>query len=196
MVPSDGGWRGDEYRLQVEAAAEAGLQKGEVELQLLTQGFSGGITVDDPLDNAIVARGRTVLRKKELDKSLLPALRYLGIPREAVDSRVHDGNFEIRIARAVAEAGGPALGAARTALQIWIGAGLLGLAAYAFLPSFAAAIVWGVGLVLGGLQLRRGLATGRAMLAARLAIGLAMMSHEEKLILPPAESEPPTGAGQ
>ena len=50
-----------------------------------------------------------------------------------------------------------------------------------------AAILWGVGLILGAWQLRRGLASGRAMLAARLAIALGMLAAEEQLILPPAE---------
>lgn len=140
-----------------------------------------------------MARGRTVLKKRELDKSLVPALRYLGIPRDSVGTRVHDGTFEVRIARTVAESHRPALGAARTALRLWIGFGLAGLAAYFWVPGFAAAILWGLGLTLGGLQLRRGLATGRSMLAARVAIGLAMISQEDKLILPPAE---PQGAGE
>jgi hypothetical protein len=178
----------------VESAAEAGLQKNDVALELLTQGFSAGITIDDPLDGAIVARGRTVLKKKELDRSLLPALRYLGIPKDSVGTRVHDGAFEVRIARTVAESHRPALGAAHTTLRIWIGFGLLGLAAYFWLPPFTAAIFWGLGLALGGMNLRRGLATGRSMLAARVAIGLAMISQEEKLILPPAEPEGGAGA--
>jgi hypothetical protein len=183
-----GTWRGDEHQLQVEAAAEAGLVKSEAELESFTQGFSGGITVEDPADGAIVAHGRTVLSTQQLRKNLLPALRYLGIPKDAVAVRVHDGKFELRIAKRVAESANPVLAAGKLALQVWIGFGLLGLAAYNLVAPFVAAIVWGVGLALGGWQLRRGLATGRAMLAARLAIGLAMIAQEDKLILPPAES--------
>lgn len=147
------------------------------------------MTIEDPLDGAIVARGRTVLGKRELDRSLLPALRYLGIPKDSVATRVHDGTFEVRIARTAAESHSPALGAAHVALRIWIGFGLAGLAAYFWLPQFMAAIFWGLGLAIGGLRLRRGLATGRSMLAARVAIGLAMISQEEKLLLPPAEPQ-------
>ena len=48
--------------------------------------------------------------------------------------------------------------------------------------------VWGIGLMLGGWQLRQGMASGRAMLAGRLAIGLGMLAQEEKIILPPVDS--------
>ncbi len=183
-----GGWSGDEHKLQVQAASEAGLVASEAELESFTRGFSEGIAVEDPADGAIVARGRTVLSNEELAKNLLPALRYLGIPKDAVVTRVHDGTFELRIAKRVAESGNPAIAAGKLALQVWVGFGLLGLAAHQMIAPFVAAIIWGVGLLLGGWQLRRGLATGRAMLAARLAIGLAMIATEEKSILPPAES--------
>jgi hypothetical protein len=39
--------------------------------------------------------------------------------------------------------------------------------------------------MLGAWQLRRGLATGRAMLGARVAIALGMVAQAEKLVLPP-----------
>ena len=183
-----GGWSGDEHQLQVQAAGEAGLVASEAELESFTRGFSDGIAVEDPADGAIVARGRTVLTSKELSKNLLPALRYLGVPKDAVMTRVHDGKFELRIAKRVAESGNPAISAGKLALQVWVGFGLLGLAAHQLVAPFLAAIIWGIGLLLGGWQLRRGLATGRAMLAARLAIGLAMIAAEQKSILPPAES--------
>ncbi|MCX4244908.1 hypothetical protein [Paraliomyxa miuraensis] len=181
-------WRGDEHVLAVEAAAEAGLDRGDVELDLYTQGFSSGMTVDDPLDGAIVARGRTVLRERELLRSLRPALQYLGVPADAVKLRIHDGSFELRVSKHAAEASRPALDAGKQALKLWLGFGLLGLAGYQLLAPFVAAIVWSAGLLLGGWQLRRGMASGRAMLAGRLAIGLGMLAQEEKIILPPVDA--------
>lgn len=186
-------WRGDEHRLQVAAAAEAGLDRSKVEVDLYSQAFSHGMTVEDPYDGAIVARGRTVLGRKELFDTLRPTLHYLGVARDAVRIQVHDGSFELRIGRRAAEASSPALDSAKLALQLWIGFGLVGLAAYMFLPMGFAAIAWGVGLVVGGWQLRRGLASGRAMLGARLALALGMLAQEEKLILPPLQDE--TGDG-
>lgn len=182
-------WRGDEARLQIEAAAEAGLRPQTVELDLYTQGFSAGMTVDDPLDGAIVARGRTVLKQAELLRSLRPALEYLGVPRNAVALRIHDGNFELRVAKHAAEASRPALDSGKLALEVLVGFGLLGLVFHQLLlvPGVAG-IVWGVGLLLGAWQLRKGLASGRAMLAGRLAIGLGMLAQEEKIILPPLDA--------
>lgn len=181
-------WRGDDHRLQVDAAVEAGLPRGDVELELYAHGFSSGMTVDDPLDGAIVARGRTVLREAELRRSLRPALQYLGVPADAAKLRIHDGNFELRVAKHAAEASRPALDAGKQALKLWIGFGLLGLATHQLLMPAIAAVVWGLGLLLGGWQLRRGMASGRAMLAGRLAIGLGMLAQEEKIILPPLDA--------
>ena len=48
----------------------------------------------------------------------------------------------------------------------------------------AAAILWGAGLLYGSWELRRGMVSGRAMLGARLSLGLAMLAREEQLILP------------
>lgn len=180
-------WRGDEHRLQVQAANEAGLRGTDVEVDLYTRGFSEGMILEDEFDGAIVARGRTVLKDFELVKVLRPVLQYLGVPRDAIKLRVFDGSFELRVAKHAAEASRPSLDAGKTALQVWIGFGLLGLAAMQFLPSFVAAFIWSAGLLLGGWQLRRGLVTGRAMLSARLAVALGMLAHEEKLILPPAD---------
>ena len=47
------------------------------------------------------------------------------------------------------------------------------------------AIIWGLGLIAGGYVLRQGLISGRALLAARISLGLAMLAQEEQLILPP-----------
>lgn len=185
--PGDVAWRGDEHQLQVSAAKEAGLATSEVELELYTDGFKAGMIVEDPYDGAIVARGRTVLGRDELLKSLKPTLRFLSVHRDAVGVEVHDGEFELRIARSAADASSPALDAGWVALQVWLGAAMLGLAAYTMAPMAAAAIIWGVGLVVGGLQLRKGMASGRAMLSARLAMALGMLAQEQKLILPPSK---------
>ncbi len=181
-------WRGDEHVMQVEAAVEAGLSRGQVELDLYTSGFSGGMTIEDPLDSAIVARGRTVLREAELRRSLRPALQYLGVPNEAVALRVHDGSFELRVAKHAADASRPALESGKLALRVWLGAAILGLACYSLGVPALAGLAWGVGLLLGGWQLRRGMASGRAMLAGRLAIGLGMLAQAEKIILPPLDA--------
>jgi len=42
--------------------------------------------------------------------------------------------------------------------------------------------------LVGGWQLRRGMASGRAMLAGRLAVGLGMLAQAEKVILPPLDA--------
>ncbi len=178
-------WRGDEHQLQVQAADEAGLPVDEVALDLYTKGFSAGITMDDPLDGALVARGRTVLAKPELRATLQPVLRYLGVAPDLVDVEVVDGRFVMRIHKRATEGTKPVYEAGKLTLQVWVGFGLLGLAAGRYLPSFFSAIFWGIGLMLGAWQLRRGLATGRAMLGARVAIALGMVAQAEKLVLPP-----------
>jgi hypothetical protein len=196
-VPADGPatpralrrWRGDEHKLQLAAAAEAGLATDDVELELYTEGFTAGITLEDPFDGAIVARGRTVIKEPELLRSLRAPLVYLGVPRDAIKVRISDGRFELRVAKHAADSSRPSLDSAKLALQVWIGFGLLGLAAMQFLPSFVSALVWSAGLLLGAWQLRRGLVTGRAMLSARLALALAMLAKEEQLILPPATDD-------
>jgi hypothetical protein len=179
------GWRGDDHKLQLESAVEAGLPVDDAAVDLYTKGFSAGITIDDPADRAIVARGRTVLGADELRRSLRPALRFLGIAPELVEVAVLDGRFVMRIHQKAAEATKPLHEAGKLTLQLWIGFGMLGLAALRFMPEFVTAILWGVGLMLGGWQLRRGLASGRAMLAARMAIALALMAQQEQLVLPP-----------
>jgi hypothetical protein len=188
-------WRGDEHKLQVESAKEAGLPANEVELELFTEGFKAGMTLDDPADKAIVLRGRTVLKKAELKKSLLPVMSYLRVPMSDVAVQVHDGKFELRVAGNLAERAAPALDSAKVALKVWIGFGLVGfLAMQWFQP--AAAIIWGLGLILGGYVLRDGLVNGRSMLAGRLVLALGMLAQAEHLILPPAGDELEAGAGK
>jgi hypothetical protein len=60
----------------------------------------------------------------------------------------------------------------------------------------AAAIIWGLGLILGGYVLRDGLVNGRSMLAGRLVLALGMLAQAEHLILPPAGDELEAGAGK
>lgn len=180
-------WRGDDHVLEVEAAAEAGLARSEVELDLYTKGFSAGMSVEDSFDGAIVARGRTVLSEAQLRKSLRPMLQYLGATADAVKVRVHDGEFELRLAKHAAEASQPVITTGKLTLKLWLVVAVLGYAAYHLITPVAAAIVWGGGLMLGGWLMRRGVASGRAMLASRLALGLGMLAQEEKIILPPAE---------
>ncbi len=181
-------WRGDEHVVQVEAAVEAGLPRGEVELDLYTQGFSAGMTVEDSFDGAIVARGRTVLDEKQLRASLRPPLQYLGVTMDSVELRVHDGEFELRVAKAAAEAQKPALDSGKITLKLWFGFGLLGLTCYQLLAPALGGLLWGIGLLLGGWQLRQGMANGRMMLAGRMAIGLGMLAQEDKMILPPVNA--------
>lgn len=197
----DGGqpWRGDEHELRLAAAREAGLETEEtreLELELYTEGFKSGMVLDDPDDRALVFRGRTVLREKQLAKSLRPTLRFLSVPADQIAVRVHDGEFEVRVARQAADQAKPALDSAKIVLKLWIGAGLLGLLAYSLLElAWLAAILWGVGLVVGGWTLRQGMISGRALLAARMITSLAMLAQEEQLILPPSKPKPAREGG-
>ncbi len=186
-----GRWRGNEHAGALAAAEEAGLAKDETELELFLAGFKAGAILEDR-DGSVVLRGRSPLSKRELEDLFKPMLRYLGVPPGGSQVVVTDGTFELRISPKVAERAAPALGEAKLALQLWIGFGLLGFALHQLLPGyrFVAGIVWAVGLLLGGLQLRRGMATGRANLAARLALGLAMLAREKQLVLPPAGDAP------
>ena len=185
-------WSGDEHRLQVLAAKEAGLPPAQVALDLYTEGFKAGLTERDPTDKAIVLRGRTVLKAQELERCLRPMLRFLRVGPDSVRVRVFDGQFEVRIAAQAAEAGESVQGAARSVLMVWIAGGLLGYwlrASY----QFATMIIWGISLLIGAFMLRRSLVSGRTMLAAKLAVGLGMLAHEEQLILPPGDGA--SGAG-
>lgn len=179
-------WRGDEHKLQVGAAKEAGLPANEVELDLFTEGFKQGMTLEDPKDKAIVLRGRTVLKPKELKKSLYPLTKFLRVPLGDVGVQVHDGKFEVRVANSAAERASPALDSAKVALKTWIGFGLVGFLAMQLYQPLSA-IIWGVGLILGGWVLRQGLVNGRSMLAGRFVLGLAMLAQEEGLVLPPGD---------
>lgn len=191
---SSEGWRGDEHKLQVQAASEAGLPATQVAVDLYTEGFKAGLQERDPADGAIVLRGRTVLKAEELERSLRPALRFLRIGPEAARARVFDGQFELRIAAHAAEASAAVQGAARTVILMWMAGGLLGwwMLSISRVTTF---LVWGITLLLGAWSLRRGLVSGRTMLAARLAVALGMLAHEEQLILPPAEGRGGPGGG-
>ena len=59
------GWTGEEHRLKIEAAKEAGIRPSDAELESFTEGLSESIVVDDPSDHAIVATGRTVLAEAQ-----------------------------------------------------------------------------------------------------------------------------------
>lgn len=177
------GWRGDEHKLQVAAADEAGLDKNSAELDLYTEAFKATMVVEDPDDKAIVLRGRTVLDAKQLSRSLRPTLRFLKVSEDLVGLRVHDGTFELRVAAKAAESAAPTLDSAKVALRVMLGFGLVGLM-LTQVSQAAAAIAWGGGLLLAGWVLRSGLVSGRAMLAARLAVSLAMLAQAEQLVLP------------
>jgi hypothetical protein len=184
LARADRAWRGDEHALQVAAAKEAGLPAGQAAIDLYTEGFRRGLQERDPADGAIVLRGRTVLRAEEMMRSLKPMLRFLRIGPDSIGLRVVEGEFELRVAGQAADASEPVQGAVRTVLMIWIASGLIG---FALLGSsqMAALLVWGIGLLVGASALRRGQLSGRTMLAARLAVGLGILAHEEQLILPP-----------
>ena len=181
-------WTGDDHRLQVAAAKEAGLDGDDAEVELYTAGFKAGMTLEDPFDRAIVLRGRTVMKVEQLRRSLDPMLRFLRLGPDQVALRVHEGTFELRVDKQAAEKAAPALESAKIALKLWLGIGLLGLLVYQVFP-MAAGIVWGIGLIAGGLTMRAGLVNGRSMLGARLALGLGLLAKEEQLILPPARTE-------
>jgi hypothetical protein len=181
-------WTGDEHVLQVEAAKEAGLAANKVELESFTEGFKTGMTLEDKADKSIVLRGRTVLKLKELKKSLFPLFKFLRVPLSEVAMQVHQGEFEIRVSGKVAERAAPVLDSAKVALKTFIGFGLMGFLA-SQLHQALAAIVWGLGLLLGGYALRQGLVNGRSMLGGRLVVGLAMLAQEEGLVLPPGDDQ-------
>ena len=88
LVPTSGGapWSGDDHKLAVAAAKEAGLDTVELEVQSYTEGFKQGLTLDDPADHAIVLRGRTVLKEKQLLNQLR---RHLHVSRDVLRSQFH-----------------------------------------------------------------------------------------------------------
>jgi hypothetical protein len=179
------GWSGDDHLVRRDAAKEAGLVGSDAELDSYTEGFKQGMTLDDPADHAIVLRGRTVLREKQLGKSLKPMLRFLRLTSDTVALRVHDGSFELRVSGKAAEEAAPAMDSSKAALSVWIAAAVVG---YGLGQLFAplSAIIWGAGLLGGALILRQGLVNGRSLLAARLTVGLAMLAQEEQSVLPPS----------
>jgi hypothetical protein len=183
-------WRGDEHGMRLAAAREAGLETQEindVELDLYTEGFKAGMTLDDPADHTIVLRGRTVLTDKQMGKALRPTLRFLSLAPDQVALRIHDGEFELRVAPNAAEAAKPALAAAKVVLQLWISLGVMGMLAWSWFDlTWLATIIWGGALLGGGYVLRQGAISGRAVLGARLTMALAMLAQQEQLILPPA----------
>lgn len=184
-------WRGDEHGLRLQAAREAGLAAqdiDEVELELYTEGFKTGMTLDDPADHAIVLRGRTVLSDKQMGKALRPTLRFLGLRPDQVALRVHDGEFELRVEPNAAEQATPAIDSAKLVLRLWIGLGGVGAFAWFWFDlAWVAGLVWGGALIAGGYVLRQGAVSGRALLGARLTVALAMLAQQEQLILPPAK---------
>lgn len=182
-------WSGDEHQIRSSAAKEAGLDASSVAAESFTNGFKAGIVMQDPLDGAIVAHGRTVLKENELFTSLRPALQYLGVRKDDYKVRVTGGRFELRVSKQVAEQSTPVLASAKLALQIFVGFGILGFAAYQMLPQWVAGIIWGFALLVGGWQLKHGLVSGRALLGARLAVALGILAQEEQLILPPATQD-------
>ncbi|TPV95251.1 MAG: hypothetical protein B7733_10875 [Myxococcales bacterium FL481] len=192
LATPSGGWRGDEHQLRVAAAEEAGLDKQEAELEVFTEAFKASMVVEDPEDKAIVLRGRTVLDARQLSRSLRPTLRFLKLAENLVGLRVHDGTFELRVSAKAAETASPTLDSAKVALRVMVGFGVVGLM-LTQVGQAAAAITWGVGLVVAGWVLRSGLVSGRAMLAARLAVSLAMLAQAEQLVLPLAGAGAPDG---
>ncbi len=179
-------WSGDEHRIRSAAAKEAGLDATSVESDFFTEGFKAGIVVEDPFDGALVARGRTVLKEKELFRSLRPALQYLGVRKDDYKVKVSGDTFELRVAKHVAEQTAPVMDASKAALMVFVGFAGVGFASYLYVSTALAGVLWGVGLLFGGWQLRRGVVSGRAMLGARVAMALGMLAQEEQLILPPA----------
>lgn len=184
------GWRGDEHQLALSAVESAGLDARKAELDLFQKAFAATTTVDDPDDHAIVLRGRTTLDDLELLRCLRPTLRFLKLSKDSVVARVHDGEFELRVEAVAADHAPVTTQYAKTALQVFLGAGLMGWASMQ-VAQWPAAIIWGIGLLIGGWLLRRGMVSGRALMAARLATSLAMLAQEEKLILPLAGAGAP-----
>jgi len=183
------GWRGDEHKLQIQAADEAGLPADEVSLALYRKGFIGGLGIRDPLDHAMVLRGRTVLREQQLKPAIRRIFAHLHLGANNFTVRVDDGEFELRIPDAVAQGGGSATEAMRRALLVFVVCGLSGLFFLSSAPPVALLFL-GVGLLAGSTLLRRGLKNGRIQLAARLVDELAKLAQREQLILPPTTAEP------
>lgn len=184
----DDGWRGDEHALQVAAGEEAGLTRDAVALDLYRRGFAHGLTARDPVDGALVLRGRTVLTDAQLLAAMKKIFRHLHLAIDGLRVRVHDGAFEVRIAESVASNTSALVDAMRRALLAFVGGGLAGLLLYSTAASFAL-VAFSVGLLIGAWILRRGLADGRVAFAVRMVEELALLADREQLILPPAKKE-------
>ena len=181
------GWNGTEHRLQVHAAKEAGLDAAEVELDMYTEGFRGGLVMQDAGDNAIVARGRTILSTEEFRLVVRPLMRFLSLADEQVALQVHDGKFEFRVFAGAAEGAQASYAGARAGMFTFVGVGVLGAIAFQTAGPWVAAIIWTIGAVISAIHVRRGVISGRAYLAGRIALGLAMIAQSEKTVLPPAD---------
>ena len=187
------GWRGDEHRLQVSAADEAGLATDQVSLELYRKGFIGGLQISDPLDRAMVLRGRTVLDEKQLKPAIRRIFTHLSLGARNFSLRVDNGEFELRIADQVAHGSGDATQAMRRTLLVFAISGLIGLF-FLKIASFVSLLVWSAGLLGGASLLRRGIKDGRVRLAARLVDELAKLAEREQLILPPSQPATATPA--
>jgi hypothetical protein len=159
-------------RAQAAGAGRAGgrLAGGQVAVDLYTEGFKAGLQERDPADGAIVLRGRTVLRRRSSSAACGRCFDSCGSGPTRCGRGCIDGEFEVRIAAQAAEASAPVQGAARSVTLDVDGGGLLGWWMLG-VSRVATFLVWGITLLLGAWSLRRGLVSGRTMLAARLAVG-------------------------
>ncbi len=171
----------------VRAAEEAGLSADEVSLDLFRKGFIGGLAIRDPLDHAMVLRGRTVLDEVQLKPSIRRIFAHLRLGANNFSIKVVDGEFELRVADEVAQGAGSATDAMRKALLVFVVSGLAGLLFFKTAGA-ASLLFWGVGLLVGSSIVRSGIKKGRIQLAARLVEELALLAHHEQLILPPAKA--------
>jgi len=179
-----GEWRGDEHRIQTQAAAEAGIEPAGVALALYRRGFASALTVRDPVDGGLVVRGRTVLRRDQLKAAVLDAFTNLGLVG-GVAIRLHDGDFELRVPAKAIEGSAYALDTTRRALVAFVVGGLVGLF-FLRTSSALALLAFSFGLLGGAWVLRSGLGRARELVASRLLDELARLAHHEQLILPPA----------
>jgi hypothetical protein len=136
------------------------------------------------VDSAIVLRGRTVLREKELLDLLEPTFRFLRLDDDAARVLVQDGAFELRIRGGVAEMASATWDSTKVAAQLQLSVIVLGLIALQWSLPFALG-AWGIGTALTFYVWRSGAVDGRSLLAARLTLALALAAKEEGVVLPP-----------
>lgn len=177
-------WSSDEHKLAVESAKEAGLDARDAAIESFVKGFRAGLTLNDPVDSAIVLRGRTVLREKELLSLLEPTFRFLRLDDDAARVLVQDGTFELRIRGGVAEMANATWDSTKVAAQLQLSVIVLGLIALQWSFPFALG-AWGIGTALTFYVWRSGAVDGRSLLAARLTLALALAAKEEGVVLPP-----------